>query len=81
MAGERAKAHARRGYFCSCGAIVHGNGGKHNHREMHRRVQDGHRYVTSEQYRRIFPSYIGGPSKRRVPGPRDLQTERTNHAH
>ena len=47
---EIAGAHANRAYFCSCGKVVHGNGGRSNHREMHERRSDGHRFVTRETY-------------------------------
>ena len=47
---RRAQAHARRSHFCTCGAIVSGNGAKYQHREMHR-AGDGHRYATMEEFR------------------------------
>ena len=70
MSSERAKAHAKRGHRCSCGQIVHGNGAKHQHKAMHLRADDGHGWVTLEVFRQLFPDYVGGPSKRRVDGPR-----------
>ncbi len=70
-ARDRARRHAERGHLCSCGKIVHGNGAKYQHREMHRRAEDGHRYVRLEHYRELFPDYVGGPSDRRVRGPRE----------
>lgn len=69
MASERAKAHAKYSARCSCGAIVHGNGARYQHRAMHQRADDGHRYVTIARYRELFPDYVGGGSKRRVEGP------------
>lgn len=70
-ARARARRHAERSYCCSCGKIVHGNGAKYQHREMHRRAEDEHRYVTAAYYRELFPDYAGGPSDRRVPGLRE----------
>lgn len=54
MPSRRAQAHARHGFYCSCGKIVHGNGAKHMHREMHRRHGDGHRYISMTAYREQF---------------------------
>lgn len=71
-ARRRAQAHARRGHFCSCGAIVHGNGAKYQHREMHNRAGDGHRYVRFEDFRGRFPQWHGGPQERQIPGPAPL---------
>lgn len=70
-ARERARRHANRGYLCSCGKIVHGNGARYQHRAMHDRAEDEHRYVRAEYYRELFPDYKGGPSDRRVPGLRE----------
>lgn len=49
---EKAKRHALHKAFCSCGKVPHGNGGKYQHREMHRRRGDGHRYVHETEFRR-----------------------------
>lgn len=70
MSSQRAKAHARHAYFCSCGKIVHGNGAKAQHKAMHQRDLDGHRWVTSQHYGELFPDYQGGGSDRRVQGGR-----------
>jgi len=38
---KRAKAHAKHAYTCNiCGKVVHGNGARWMHREMHRRKGD-----------------------------------------
>lgn len=71
-----ASAHANYANYCSCGRIVHGNGGKYNHREMHERAGDGHRYVTSTYFNILFPGWRELPSlrervARKVPGPRE----------
>jgi len=42
--------HAKHGFFCSCGKVVHGNGAKAMHHAMHARKQDGHRYVSRERW-------------------------------
>jgi hypothetical protein len=47
---EMAKAHAKRAWYCTCGKIVHGNGGEHMHREMHARKGDAHYYMTYSDY-------------------------------
>lgn len=71
MTNQRARAHANRAYFCTCGAIVHGNGGKAGHAWMHenapqgRGLGDGHHYVNRERYHQIWPDHYGGPSTRR----------------
>lgn len=72
---RRAQAHARRSHLCTCGAIVSGNGAKYQHREMHRRNGDGHRYVRQEEFQRRFPEWRGGPQARVIKGaaPRDCE--------
>jgi hypothetical protein len=71
-----ASAHAKHESYCSCGRIVHGNGGRHNHREMHERAGDGHRYVTRAYFDKLFPGWGELPTirervARKVPGPRE----------
>ncbi len=39
-ARAKAQAHAKHAYFCSCGKIVRGNGGKASHAYMHERRGD-----------------------------------------
>lgn len=34
---DKARAHARIAYWCTCGKVVHGNGGKWSHAQKHRR--------------------------------------------
>lgn len=46
--------HARHAYYCSCGKIVHGNGGRASHADMHERREDGHRFITSRAYDERF---------------------------
>lgn len=36
-ARAKARAHAKHAHFCSCGKVVHGNGGKAAHQAMHER--------------------------------------------
>lgn len=45
---EKAQAHARHAYFCSCSIVVRGNGARAQHRARHERANDGHRYVSRE---------------------------------
>ena len=63
-ARAKARAHAKRAHHCSCGQIVHGNGGKASHAAMHERNGDGwirdmrpegHHYISREQHRTKFP--------------------------
>lgn len=46
------RAHARRASFCTCGKVVHGNGGRTSHRAMHKRKGDSHYYMTPTAYAR-----------------------------
>lgn len=69
MSSQRAKAHAKHAFFCSCGKIVHGNGAKAQHRGMHERKNDRHHWLTRDGYFLLFPDYEGGGSDRRVKGP------------
>lgn len=39
---DKAQAHAKHAYFCSCGYVVHGNGAKAGHGRMHQQRADGH---------------------------------------
>lgn len=62
---EKARQHARRSYHCSCGKVVHGNGGKANHSAMHEARRDHHSFLTPDEYRRRFPNgepeqYVAG---------------------
>lgn len=41
---EKAQAHAKHAHFCSCGFVVHGNGAKAKHGEMHKRKGDDHHW-------------------------------------
>jgi len=45
-AKAKARAHAKRAYFCSCGVTVHGNGARFSHANMHARRQDAHHWVS-----------------------------------
>lgn len=45
MKRAAAAAHAKHAMRCTCGRVVHGNGAKWQHREMHRRRADGHHYT------------------------------------
>ena len=44
------QAHARMAWHCTCGKIVHGNGGRANHKAMHLRRGDGHHFITEPAY-------------------------------
>ncbi len=66
---QRAQAHARRSYYCSCGAVVRGNGARFSHRGKHARVGDGHRYVNQEiwQSRRDAERDLASPGEGNAP--------------
>lgn len=70
---QRAQAHAKHGFFCTCGRIVHGNGGKAQHKYMHEQAGDGHRYMTSAGFQARFPGVYSLPwperGARKVEGP------------
>ena len=63
---QRAKSsrHAKRAHCCSCGKIVHGNGGKTAHAAMHERrgewhkpfiADSGYTYISADAHRAKFP--------------------------
>lgn len=52
---DKARQHARHYYFCTCGTVVNGNGGKASHAYKHERLKDGHHYLSAEAYRKLFP--------------------------
>lgn len=45
-------AHARRAWHCTCGKIVHGNGGSASHEVMHVNRGDGHHFITEDDFNR-----------------------------
>lgn len=47
---QRASAHTKHAFYCSCGKVVHGNGGKAGHAYMHEQAKDGHQFVGSHRY-------------------------------
>ena len=59
MKRASAQAHAKHHGWCSCGMAVRGNGGKYQHRLMHERKRDGHRYISEEQWKRKFAPAAG----------------------
>ena len=61
---RRAKAHAKHGYFCSCGRAVFGNGARAQHFGMHERRGDGHREITHTAFRERFPTAGFNPGDR-----------------
>lgn len=54
MSSQRARAHAKRGYFCKCGRIVHGNGARAMHfyvgGDRHAGRREGHREISREAW-------------------------------
>ena len=50
----KARAHAKREHYCSCGKVVWGNGGKSSHAAMHARRHDGFHRITPEVWRARF---------------------------
>lgn len=57
-AKEKARAHARRPYYCNCGRLVFGNGGKAAHAGKHRRIGDGHRWIGRAEWTALFPATV-----------------------
>ena len=43
--------HAQNAHYCSCGKVVWGNGGKVGHENSHKRRQDGHDWITPDEWR------------------------------
>lgn len=64
-ATRRAQAHAKHAFYCTCGKIVSGNGGKYNHRQMHERAGDTHCYITQTSFNIIFPNWWELPEDQR----------------
>lgn len=56
-AKAKARAHAKRAHFCSCGKRVFGNGGKAGHEDMHARKRDGERWISFEEWKTKFACY------------------------
>lgn len=54
-ARAKATAHARRAHYCTCGVIVHGNGGKSSHAAKHARDGTSNHFVSRDQYLVMFP--------------------------
>ncbi len=47
---DRARAHLKHAHHCTCGRVVHGNGAKWQHVQMHHRRGDGHHGITAEAF-------------------------------
>lgn len=45
------RAHAKHENYCTCGKIVHGNGGAASHKAMHMRKGEVHHYMTYTAWR------------------------------
>lgn len=56
------RGHTKHRDYCTCGRSVCGNGGRHAHREMHRRKKDGHISVIKEVWDLMFPGHDGRKS-------------------
>jgi hypothetical protein len=54
---QRAKAHAKRGYLCECGRVVHGNGARAMHfyiaGQRDAGYRPGHRQISAKRYAEI----------------------------
>ena len=59
---EKAQAHAKHAYFCSCGYVVHGNGARAKHRDMHKRKDDGHSYWSHTAWIAHGSPYLNHPN-------------------
>jgi len=53
------RAHTKHRDCCTCGMVVHGNGGRYVHTEMHKRRKDGHHAVTWTIWPHMFPGHDG----------------------
>jgi hypothetical protein len=57
----RAKAHAKRAYFCVCGKLVHGNGGKAMHfyvdGQLDKGLRPGHGRISQERYAELHGNW------------------------
>lgn len=61
MSLARAQAHAKHIYYCSCGKVVSGNGGKASHEYMHERRGDLHSWIGRVAHAGKFPEmYVDG---------------------
>lgn len=62
MSSQRAKAHAKHSFRCSCGRIVHGNGAHAMHfficGDRYRGKRDGHTLLSTAQYNEKFPEWF-----------------------
>jgi hypothetical protein len=56
------RAHAKRAYYCTCGKIVHGNGGRASHFDMHERRGDGHHRISGSHWNELFREESEGRS-------------------
>lgn len=61
----RAKAHAKRAYFCKCGRVVHGNGAKAMHFYVnghdYEGLREGHGQISREVYLERFGHPFANP--------------------
>jgi len=63
VAKAKARKHAKYGHYCSCGKVVHGNGGKSAHAEMHRRRKDGGHFVSRETFENVVAAKTQGAAE------------------
>ena len=62
---EKAQAHAKHAHFCSCGFVVHGNGAKAKHGEMHKCKGDGHHWWSRTAWEEHGRPYLNHPDPER----------------
>ena len=53
-AKAKARAHANHAYYCECGKVVCGNGGRAGHFRTDGSPREGHREIGREEWRRRF---------------------------
>lgn len=58
-ATAKAKSHAKRAYYCACGAVVHGNGGRAGHFGTTGNKRAGHKQINVEDWRALRRSPWG----------------------
>lgn len=57
VARAKARAHAKRVFYCDCGKVVHGNGGK-QHFAMHERRRDGYGRISERDWKQLISSKV-----------------------
>ena len=63
---HRAQQHAKHGYFCECGRLVHGNGARAMHfyanGDKSQGLREGHRLISRDSYLARFGHPLDHPA-------------------